>query len=136
MRDDVLVRVRAGGVCHTDVHIAAGRWPQIRLPLVLGHEIAGEVAGVGPLLVYASWGCGECELCLAGEEQLCPSGSEAGWVEDGGYAELVRVPSKRYLFPLAGIHRFRLLRSPMPALLPIAPSDVSLTSLAIARAQL
>jgi alcohol dehydrogenase, propanol-preferring len=101
--DELVVRVRGAGVCHTDVHLAAGRWPQIRLPLVLGHEIAGEVAGVGPVLVYASWGCRECELCLAGEEQLCPAAAEAGWVEDGGYAELVRVPSERYVFPLAAI---------------------------------
>ena len=52
-------------------------------------------------------GTGECELCLAGEEQLCPRATEAGWVEDGGYAEFVRVPSRRYLFPLAGIDPVR-----------------------------
>jgi alcohol dehydrogenase, propanol-preferring len=101
--EEVIVRVLGAGVCHTDVHLAAGRWPNVRLPLVLGHEIAGEAPGIGPVLVYASWGCGDCERCHAGEEQLCPSAAEAGWVEDGGYAELVRVPSERYLFPLRGI---------------------------------
>jgi propanol-preferring alcohol dehydrogenase len=100
---ELIVRVLGAGVCHTDVHLAAGRWPHIRLPLVLGHEIAGEVADVGPVLVYASWGCRTCDLCLAGEEQLCPKATEAGWVEDGGYAEFVRVPSERYVFPLVGI---------------------------------
>jgi len=98
--DAMLVRVSGAGVCHTDVHLISGRWPQIKLPLVLGHEIAGEVAGLGPVLVYASWGCGECAFCLRGEEQLCPHAAEAGWAEDGGYAEFVRVPSQRYLFPL------------------------------------
>jgi propanol-preferring alcohol dehydrogenase len=98
--DAVVVRVRGAGVCHTDVHLAAGRWPQIELPLVLGHEIAGETASLGRVLIYASWGCRECELCRLGEEQLCSQAAEAGWVHDGGYAELVRVPSERYLFPL------------------------------------
>jgi alcohol dehydrogenase, propanol-preferring len=105
--DSVIVRVRGAGVCHTDVHLAAGRWPELRLPLVLGHEIAGEVAGVGPVLVYASWGCRQCRFCLAGEEQLCPEATEAGWTADGGYAEWVGVPSQRYVFPLVGIDPVR-----------------------------
>ena len=101
--DGIVVRVRGAGVCHTDVHLASGRWPQIKLPLVLGHEIAGEAPELGSVLVYASWGCGECDLCRVGEEQLCPRATEAGWVRDGGYAELVRVPSEKYLFPLGGL---------------------------------
>jgi alcohol dehydrogenase, propanol-preferring len=102
-RDAVIVRVRGAGVCHTDVHLATERWPDLRLPLVLGHEIAGKVAGVGPVLVYASWGCRECHFCLAGEEQPCPDAIEAGWSADGGYAEWVGVPSERYVFPLTGL---------------------------------
>jgi propanol-preferring alcohol dehydrogenase len=101
--DGIVVRVRGAGVCRTDVHLASGRWPQIKLPLVLGHEIAGEAPELGSVLVYASWGCGECDLCRVGEEQLCPRATEAGWVRDGGYAELVRVPSEKYLFPLGGL---------------------------------
>jgi propanol-preferring alcohol dehydrogenase len=105
--EGILVRVRGAGVCHTDVHLAAGRWPHIELPLVLGHEIAGEAPKLGPVLVYASWGCGQCDLCRVGDEQLCPNAAEAGWVRDGGYADFVRVPAEKYLFPLAGLDPVR-----------------------------
>lgn len=101
--DEVVVRVRGAGVCHTDVHLIEGRWPGFVLPRVLGHEIAGEAEGMGEVLVYASWGCGSCAFCRAGQEQLCPRAAEAGWGRDGGYAEYVLVPSPRYLLPLEGL---------------------------------
>jgi len=101
------VRVRGAGVCHTDLHMIDGLWPELPLPRVLGHEIAGEADGIGPVLVYPCWGCGACELCRRGEEQLCPNAAEAGWVRDGGYAELVLVPSRRYLLPLRGLDPVR-----------------------------
>ena len=102
--DQVLVRVSAVGVCHTDVHIWEGRIPLVRPPIVLGHEISGEAPGLGQVVVYASWGCGACAACRAGEEQLCPHGADAGWVRDGGYADYVLVPSPRYLRPLKGVN--------------------------------
>jgi len=85
--EEVLLRVLAAGVCHTDLHIIDGAMPHLPLPRVLGHEITGETDELGPVVVYASWGCGECLLCRRGEEQLCPHAAEAGWVRDGGYAE-------------------------------------------------
>jgi alcohol dehydrogenase, propanol-preferring len=100
---EVLVRVIGAGVCHTDLHIVAGAYPDLPLPIVLGHEIAGEADGLGPVLVYAGWGCGSCRYCRDGEEQLCPDAREPGWVRDGGYAEWIAVPSRRYLLPLDGL---------------------------------
>jgi propanol-preferring alcohol dehydrogenase len=70
------------------------------LPLVLGHEIVAEDDELGNVLVYAPWGCGECRFCRAGEEMICPDGREAGLLQDGGYAEYMRVPARRYLYPI------------------------------------
>jgi propanol-preferring alcohol dehydrogenase len=103
----VTVRVLAAGVCHTDLHISDGQIPKIALPLVLGHEISAESDDLGPVLVYPCWGCGQCRHCRAGDEQLCPAGSAAGWDCDGGYAEYVAVPSARYLLPLQGLDPVR-----------------------------
>ena len=99
--DEVLVRVRGAGVCHTDLHLLDDA--ERPRPLVLGHEIAGETDELGPVLVYASWGCGACRFCRGGDEQLCPRGETAGFGRDGGYAELVLVPARRFLFPLEGL---------------------------------
>jgi len=124
--EQVLVRVRGAGVCHSDVHIVDGTF-DAKLPLVLGHEVAGEVPGMGAVLVYASWGCGTCAWCRSGEEQLCPDGVDAGWTTDGGYAEWMLVPSRRYLIPLddldpvraapladAGVTPYRAVRRALP----------------------
>jgi len=94
---------------------------------VPGHEVAGEAAGLGAVLVYASWGCGTCAWCRRGEEQLCPEGVDAGWTADGGYAEWMLVPSPRYLIPLgdmdpvraapladAGVTPYRAVRRALP----------------------
>lgn len=105
--DEVLVRVKGAGVCHSDLHIVDGMYSDSPLPLVLGHEISGEAEGIGEVLVYASWGCRSCELCFQGDEQLCAKAAEPGWARDGGYAEYVIVPSKRYLLPLDGLDPIR-----------------------------
>jgi alcohol dehydrogenase, propanol-preferring len=125
--EEVLVRVRGAGVCHSDLHMVDGLIPGLPLPRVLGHEIAGEADGLGPVLVYASWGEGTCRWCRRGEEQLCARVAEPGWVRDGGYAEAVVVPSRRYLLPLgdldpvraapladAGVTAYRAVRRAQP----------------------
>ncbi len=101
------MRTLGAGVCRSDLHIVDGRFPDLPLPLVLGHEIAGEAPGVGQVLVYASWGCGRCSFCCAGAEQLCQEAAEPGWLRDGGYADAVLVPSSRYLLPLEGLDPVR-----------------------------
>lgn len=103
---ELLVRVRAAGVCGSDVHIAAGQ-TSARLPLVLGHEVAGTCDELGDVLVYAAWGCGHCRFCSAGEEQLCTDAAEAGWERDGGFADALLVPGRRHLLPLDGLDPVR-----------------------------
>jgi propanol-preferring alcohol dehydrogenase len=94
-----VVRVLACGVCHSDLHVVEGLFGS-DLPLVLGHEIVAADEQLGNVLVYAPWGCGECRFCRASEEMICPDGREAGLHQDGGYAEYVRVPARRYLYPI------------------------------------
>ncbi len=101
--DQVVVKVRACGVCHSDLHVVEGYFSGSPLPLVLGHEITGEVEGVGNVLVYTPWGCGECRFCRRTEEMICPNGREAGMFQDGGYAEYLLVPSRRYLYPIGDL---------------------------------
>jgi propanol-preferring alcohol dehydrogenase len=81
--EELVVRVSGVGACGSDVHITAGR-EQVRLPLVLGHEVAGTCAEMGEVLVYSAWGCGRCRFCSAGDEQLSPQAADAGWERDGG----------------------------------------------------
>lgn len=122
----MLVRVLACGVCHSDVSLADGLF-EAALPLVLGHEIAAYADGLGNVLVYASWGCGRCDFCRQGDEQLCSKVRQAGWNHDGGYAEWLRVPATRYLVPLgdldpvaaapladAGLTPYRAVRRALP----------------------
>lgn len=98
----VLVRVTACGVCHSDLHVAEGYFGSSPLPLVLGHEITGVVDGEN-VLVYTPWGCGECRFCQATEEMICPDGKEAGMFQDGGYADYVLVPSRRFIYPIGDL---------------------------------
>jgi propanol-preferring alcohol dehydrogenase len=105
----VLLKVRACGVCRTDLHVVDGELPDTRLPIVPGHEIVGEVIGRGAgveLPVGARLGvpwlgftCGQCEFCQRGEENLCDRALFTGYQLDGGYAEYV-VADARYCFEL------------------------------------
>ena len=113
---EVLLRVIAAGVCHSDLHIADGYFDlgggrrmemKIDLPRTLGHEIAGEVVAAGPeadvaagaqRVVYPWIGCGSCGLCGAGDEHLCARPRTLGFVLDGGFSDHVVVPHPRYLF--------------------------------------
>src|SRR6202158_6550459 len=115
----VLIKVKAAGVCHSDLHIweggydlGHGRKPLslkdrgVSLPRTMGHETVGEVLAFGPeakvdpgglpigdvALVYPWLGCGECETCLAGEENMCLKPNSIGVYCDGGYADHMTVP--------------------------------------------
>src|SRR5687767_588072 len=101
---EVLIRVRAAGICHTDIHYRAGTSPVGRLPRTLGHEIAGVVEELGSqvnnikvgdrVCVHYVLSCGECHYCSAGSEQFCVRGAMIGRHIDGGYAEYVLVPQR------------------------------------------
>lgn len=104
--EDVLVEVRASGVCFTDLRVIDGR--SAGDPLVLGHESVGVLAAVGAsvtedlepgdrVAVHALFACGDCAYCLRGEDEACVLGISqlAGFGIDGGYAEYLRVPARR-----------------------------------------
>jgi len=98
----LLVRVRACGVCRTDLHVVDGELAKPKLPLVVGHQIVGEVVGgegrrVG--VPWLGWTCGECRYCRAGQENLCDRALFTGYDLDGGYAELA-VADERFCFPI------------------------------------
>jgi propanol-preferring alcohol dehydrogenase len=101
----VLIRVMASGVCHTDLHAANGDWPvKPRLPFIPGHEGVGYVAALGSGVtglregdrVGVPWlysACGTCEYCLTGWETLCPEQHNTGYSVNGGYAEYILAPA-------------------------------------------
>jgi len=101
---EVLVRVRAAGICHSDVHYRAGTSPVYPLPLTLGHEIAGVVEQAGSrvrsvkpgerVCLHYLLSCGNCYHCSSGNEQFCVAGSMLGHYADGGYAEYIVVPER------------------------------------------
>jgi 2-desacetyl-2-hydroxyethyl bacteriochlorophyllide A dehydrogenase len=101
---DILVRVRAAGICHSDVHYRAGRSPVHPLPLTLGHEVAGVVEQVGGHVSRIALGdrvclhynitCGECYYCSTGSEQFCGDVLMLGHYTNGGYAEYIAVPAR------------------------------------------
>ena len=102
--DEVLVRVRACGVCRTDLHVVDGDLPPRRSPVVPGHEVVGVVEQVGARVrgrvagerVGVAWlrsTCGECTWCRRGAENLCPLSAYTGWDADGGFAEHAVVPA-------------------------------------------
>jgi propanol-preferring alcohol dehydrogenase len=114
---EVLLRVRAAGLCHSDLHLM--HWPAgtvpYQLPFTLGHEVVGTVEELGPgaegiepdetVLVYGPWGCGCCPQCSLGAEHLCHRkdlrrGTGCGIGRDGGLAEYLVLPSPRVCVPL------------------------------------
>jgi propanol-preferring alcohol dehydrogenase len=106
----VKVRVGACAVCRTDLHVLDGELPHPKLPLVPGHEIAGEIIECGPEvktlrigarvgIPWLGWTCGRCAYCLMGKENLCDHAKFNGYNLDGGYAEYV-VADERFCFPL------------------------------------
>lgn len=106
----MLLRVRACGVCRTDLHILDGELPAPRLPLILGHQIVAEVAGLGPGVkrftlgervgvAWLGWACGACKYCQRGQENLCPQARFTGYHLDGGYAEYT-VACADFCYPL------------------------------------
>jgi 2-desacetyl-2-hydroxyethyl bacteriochlorophyllide A dehydrogenase len=101
---DVLVRVRAAGICHSDVHYRAGRSPVRPLPMTLGHEVAGEIEQVGAevtthqigdrVVLHYNITCGDCYPCSTGSEQFCSQVLMLGHYTNGGYAEYISVPAR------------------------------------------
>ncbi len=96
----VLLRVRACGVCRTDLHVVDGELVRPKLPLVPGHQIVGESEDGRRLGVpWLGWTCGRCRYCLSGRENLCDEARFTGYDLDGGYAEYA-VADERFCFPL------------------------------------
>ena len=122
---EVLLKVIAAGVCHSDLHIWEGHYDLgggkvlkladrgVKLPLTMGHENVGEVVAVGPdakgvkvgdrRLVHPWLGCGECAVCKRGDEQLCRTAFSIGVFRSGGYADHLLVPHPRYLFDIGNV---------------------------------
>jgi propanol-preferring alcohol dehydrogenase len=105
---EVLIEVEACGVCHSDLHVADGDWPQlagiVKRPLIPGHEIAGRIVEIGSNVrdwrtgdrvgvPWIHWTCGDCEFCREGNENLCEKQAITGVTVDGGYAEFVKAPA-------------------------------------------
>ncbi len=127
----VLVKVKAAGVCHSDLHIWEGGYDLghgrqrlslkdrgVSLPRTMGHETVGEVVAFGPdvkdsdkgdlkvgdvALAYPWLGCGKCASCLAGDENMCLKPASLGVYCDGGYADHMTVPHPKYLLNLRGL---------------------------------
>src|SRR6516164_5162428 len=104
---ELLVRVRAAGICHSDAHYRSGLSTMGTLPITLGHEIAGVVERVGPgvrsheigdrVCLHYLVTCGECVACRRGLETWCERGAMLGHHVDGGFAEAITVPSRNAL---------------------------------------
>jgi 2-desacetyl-2-hydroxyethyl bacteriochlorophyllide A dehydrogenase len=101
---DVLIRVKAAGICHSDAHYRAGVSPVNSLPLTIGHEVAGVVEETGADVEGYTAGdrvclhylvtCGQCAFCEGGTEQFCAAAQMIGKHRDGGYAEFIVVPER------------------------------------------
>ena len=126
---EVLLRVTANGVCHSDLHIREGSYDMghgrrldfasrgMKLPLVMGHEPAGVVIAAGPeagnvdmsrnYVVYPWQGCGTCAQCKAGFEHYCGAPRSLGLYADGGYADMLKIPHPRYLFDIGDLEPAR-----------------------------
>src|SRR5580692_6272606 len=94
---EILIEVKACGVCHTDLHVVDGELPHPKLPVVPGHEIVGRITAVGPGVTDRSLGervgvpwlghtCGVCPYCRDRQENLCDTPVFTGYTRDGGFA--------------------------------------------------
>ncbi len=101
-----VLEVTACGVCHSDLHVADGMIGKAP-PLILGHEVTGIHPQMGPVMVYAPWGCGKCKDCRGGVEMICADAAEAGIFADGGYAQRMGVPAESYLAPIGDLDPYR-----------------------------
>jgi propanol-preferring alcohol dehydrogenase len=132
--EEILIRVHVCGVCHTDLHTVEGELPEVRLPVIPGHQVVGEVVGRGEKAlrfkeedrIGVAWlhsACGRCRYCRQGRENLCENARFTGYHADGGYAEYMVIPEKfAYFLPeifsdeeaspllCAGIIGYRALR--------------------------
>jgi propanol-preferring alcohol dehydrogenase len=111
--EEVIVKVGATGLCHSDLHLINGDWQKslpLKLPKTPGHEIAGWVEHIGAsvpknsikegdlVAVFGGWGCGYCVYCKRGDEQMCQFARWPGLSDyDGGFSEYLLVPSYRFL---------------------------------------
>ena len=122
---EVIVKVKAAGVCHSDLHLWEGGYDMgdgtflkvtdrgVKYPVTPGHEVVGEITEMGPdvkgysvgdkVLVYPWIGCGQCPACKVGNENLCDTPKSVGLFQDGGYAEHVKVPNYKYLANVDGL---------------------------------
>ncbi len=123
--NEVIVKVKSAGVCHSDLHLWEGGYDLgdgtflkvtdrgVKYPVTPGHEIVGTVSEIGKtvkgitvgenVLVYPWLGCGQCPACKVGNENLCDTPKSIGLFQDGGYAENVKVPHYKYLAKISGI---------------------------------
>lgn len=123
--NQVLVKVKSVGVCHSDLHLWEGGYDLgdgqfmkvtdrgVKYPVTPGHEIVGIVEEIGDLvsdvskgdqvLVFPWIGCGECPACVAGNENLCDSPQSMGVFQDGGYSDFTLIPNSKYLAKLDGV---------------------------------
>src|SRR5579862_4044768 len=108
--EEVLIQVKACGVCRTDLHVVDGELTSPKLPLVPGHEIVGTVIALGSAaqryrvgdrvgVPWLGWTCGRCEYCLSGRENLCDDAKFTGYTLDGGYAQYA-LADQAYCFPI------------------------------------
>lgn len=111
---EAVIRVRACGLCGTDLKIRAGKLPGTRVPVTMGHEPAGEVVSVGPgaegievgdrVLAHFYVTCGRCEFCRTNRESICRDiVGRVGFELDGGYADYLRLPASSFLRLAPGI---------------------------------
>lgn len=107
---ELLVQVRACGICRTDLHVVEGNLPPRRTPIVPGHQVVGQVVALGPDVTAVATGsrvgvawlhgtCGQCRPCRTGRENLCERAQFTGWTEDGGFAEVIRARAE-FVYPL------------------------------------
>lgn len=101
---EILIRVLACGICHTDLHTVEGDIPLKKSPIIPGHQIVGVVEKCGsgvenPVVgdrvgvAWLHWACGKCKFCLRGDENLCENAKFTGYDVDGGYAEFTVAPA-------------------------------------------